>query len=537
VAANRGDTMKNLIIHIGTHKTGTTAIQEFLYKNNNILSQNSMCFFEPVKVDDFALHHNLCLGLLDEMLHSCGIDYKIKWHNTAKYFDDIESYFADLSRYMAEMKLDTAVISSEGFFSTAKIFCNGLISDFPRLLTDEEAYNVDKAIITRLRKLTKDFSARVVVYLRRQDEHFESLYSHYLKSLPFSQVKSPKDYLDSNPHEYHYDKELTIWAEVFGQSAIDPYVYDDELAKKGIVHHFIQKVLMLRGDIGEVTEPRPNLRLQRGVLEFVNKLAAGWPIDKVPITMLQKILDTEVKNENGEGHRYLDVDYEKKFMKTVEKSNSILGVKFFHQGKSPFMEYAPMENSLEGSDKSQVDLSRKLALLYESQLFDRNREIAIISELLHAKAKELEECKKKWDGEWVEMNSQKETTIEEVKKKSDVIKALEDKIYDINKTRLEESERMSAAIYSIKKDKESERHVFERIKEFYRKQESTMLLEISEQNKVITTLRKENNILKDQVDTQKMENDFQKMEIEAKENDIVEQRKNVAFYKNAYEKG
>ena len=51
----RGDNLKRIILHIGPHKTGSTAIQQFLFKNSGLLEEKGTKFVSGAHIHEAAL--------------------------------------------------------------------------------------------------------------------------------------------------------------------------------------------------------------------------------------------------------------------------------------------------------------------------------------------------------------------------------------------------------------------------------------------------------------------------------------------------
>lgn len=193
--------MRCLYLHIGAHKTGTTALQQSLYWNRQALEQRGASY---VTSPDVAhLHGYLGLATPGRFLPE---GLKVL---------DPEAFAARL----ASATTDIVVGSSENFsffFQRPAIEALG------------------KALSRHFGKL------RIVSYLRRQDRHAVShhqegakphryseteLWGHGIRALPEA-APSHALYLD-------YNYRLGLWAEVFGDEAMELRVYDRSVLKGG----------------------------------------------------------------------------------------------------------------------------------------------------------------------------------------------------------------------------------------------------------------------------------------------------------------
>jgi len=148
---------KHLFLHVGLHKTGTTAIQEFLSINKEKLQQQSLSYVES----DLLLHKS--------------------WH-IGRYSKDEITPIEELWKPIKKQLAHTSVIYSyEGFSNT--------IEEQPDFVTD---------IINFLPKNP----IRIIVYLRRQDLHYESFYCQNVKGHNDCRKFNPNPELD---HLIHAD--------------------------------------------------------------------------------------------------------------------------------------------------------------------------------------------------------------------------------------------------------------------------------------------------------------------------------------------
>ena len=85
----------NFIFHIGTHKTGSTAIQSFLFANRNRLLKSGI-LYPSVGLKDKA-HHNAA------------------WTLKAGDINKTKALFLKIEREASSYEVDTVLLSSEEF--------------------------------------------------------------------------------------------------------------------------------------------------------------------------------------------------------------------------------------------------------------------------------------------------------------------------------------------------------------------------------------------------------------------------------------
>ena len=209
---------KKCILHIGTEKTGTTAIQDYLKSNRTALAKHGV--YHPIASDtehasqwEFAaiVHH---APWTQDMGRELGITNKA----SQETFRETLSQKLDAEFEKVE-SADTLIISSEHFQS--------------RLYLEHEI----SALKTFLERWVEIFE--VLVYFRRQDELALSLLSTRLKSSAQVTLDNILRTLNSAPKYYAYDEIYSRWADVFGADAMNPRIYDpDQWPKDSLVSDF-----------------------------------------------------------------------------------------------------------------------------------------------------------------------------------------------------------------------------------------------------------------------------------------------------------
>lgn len=104
--------MKKIYLHIGTFKTGSTAIQFHMHQNKDLLLENG--FYYGDYFEHYYLHWNLCYGLLEEALKAHGMYERYKNHprflNVAQKPDEV---IERIKQHAAEVP--SVIISCEAF--------------------------------------------------------------------------------------------------------------------------------------------------------------------------------------------------------------------------------------------------------------------------------------------------------------------------------------------------------------------------------------------------------------------------------------
>lgn len=199
--------MPKLYIHAGNHKTGTSSIQAYLFKNSEWFYKNGfLCFLEDAS------------GAPRRGNHSWWFDHS----NIKKKGVFLKNGFFKVIDNLPKNGRDV-VISSECF----------------SWMFDSKHLNL---VANKLKK-TFD-SVEVIFYFRRQDQHAVSHYQQAAKSYAekefFSGGNGALPYLDENAIKYldYYNKVL-LWEDAFGADAVTVRRFNQELAKSGILPDFL----------------------------------------------------------------------------------------------------------------------------------------------------------------------------------------------------------------------------------------------------------------------------------------------------------
>lgn len=287
---------KNLYLHIGFPKTGTTSIQSFFASNRGV-----------------GLKHNLLYpktgirnGTHFELSDALGFKLRIKWQPDPVRMPKLKSAFA---RECAANHADNILVSSENF----------VLAGSP----------------LHVKSFFEDFEVRIVIYLRRHDSWWESKYWQATRMVTLPRwERGPEGYIHFLKHQKnkgaHYIKYRHIvdqWAETFGPENIILRPYERSQMERGAVVDLLQALDMTEfADSDFVRDARPlnesksfrSLRLieayQRiDVPEKTRKRlidhALKIPGNKEPGFLTSPALRRQLVEENMEEYRYLAKTY------------------------------------------------------------------------------------------------------------------------------------------------------------------------------------------------------------------------------------
>lgn len=148
--------MSTVYLHIGTQKTGTTALQSFLRENEKVLEQNGYCY--PV------MNLNIAAGYNDRNAHFL-VDKSVYKNLTAK-------------------KTEQVMVREKGYQligDLAERFPNIVLSDEIIWHKSNQWEDFWESLIENFRKVNCE--VKIIVYLRRQDLMVQSLWNQSIKGI------------------------------------------------------------------------------------------------------------------------------------------------------------------------------------------------------------------------------------------------------------------------------------------------------------------------------------------------------------------
>lgn len=214
-----------IYLHIGMNKTGTTAIQHYFSSNRESFLDKGLLYPKTGMSRDGA-HHDLSRSL--------------GFYHGAKdvSVDDIKAQQKIMKGLLSELQQSTA---------NTVIFSSEMLV-LPR--------PVDK-----VKEFFSKYNVKIVVYLRRHDSWWESLYNQAVKTVALPPWgRGFNSYLryqyTKNKQLGNYRLLLERWAKVFGQENIIVRPYEKQQNKPNLVTDLLESIGF--GDLGNdiITSPK-----------------------------------------------------------------------------------------------------------------------------------------------------------------------------------------------------------------------------------------------------------------------------------------
>lgn len=234
--------MPEIVLHIGTEKTGTTTLQSVGKQNRAWLAARGVDY--PV-TEGRAAHTRLAIYAArpGRQLDLRRVERLLE---TEAYEAFKASFAEDFSRQVRGSASQVIWFSTEHLSS--RVRRPGDIAKLAALL---------RPLASRV---------RVVIYLRPQPDLFLSSYSTAIKA---GRDMDPKPPVTGKEYYYHYDTMLRRWAAAFGREAITVRVFQREALVGGDVISDFLSVLGLAEDAEFVRPAELNKRLDADGLRFL----------------------------------------------------------------------------------------------------------------------------------------------------------------------------------------------------------------------------------------------------------------------------
>jgi len=292
-----------LILHIGTHRTGTSALQVCLQRNEEILASRGIHYarIRPYK-------------------HSNGLAKFVAKRRIA----EVKTFLDRQVDKASTLGAKTLLISAESFYAMTTFFHK----------FDGRQYNdywelESEAIESLQRVLLPNMTTRLIVFFRRQDWFLESIYREVVKA---HEVTMPIDEFRVFMREaLDYWQHMEIWNTLFPNCS----VYTYEQASNSVSAFFLRNVLNLTNtEEFEGVDLRANIGLSRDVLEYKLMLnrkdmsaVERYMSDLACTELAQKLTD------DGRYRDYLAPDDRAALLCEMERGNVLLSETF---GMNPF---------------------------------------------------------------------------------------------------------------------------------------------------------------------------------------------------------
>lgn len=346
-----------LLIHMGRHKTGTTALQVFLHQNNKKLQEYGWCY-PDLKREMPQLQmwrqggdeKNGDFFYKEKELEIGGVRYKERG-NLDILTENWDKIWEQVLKHLRKYNV---ILSEEALWYEADHFLTGAKQKYDNI--------------------------KVIVYLRRQDTAMESWWNQMVKGGRCC-CKTFQEYLETDgvievEKGFHYLKKLDQISAIIGKENLIVRVYEKQQlkGKLGIISDFFDVLGIEPKWDGWKENPALNTRLYGNYIEikriFNSIRAAGYPNIVQYMCYFERLSYIFSKNEEG----YFDQEEREYFYSQFSLENEQIARKYL-QRENGILFYDNKMNYPQYDIKESSSFEKDLIRIFLAMIYDQNEEI------------------------------------------------------------------------------------------------------------------------------------------------------------------
>lgn len=285
---------KNLYIHIGTGKTGTTSIQNYVAHNLETLNKKHNFHYYITNSSEIS-----------NTSHSYCKNFRNAERQNADWLKTVNHNLIELKNNIKSSELNSFLISSEFF--------------------PGEKYDEIKHIYDLFSDIC---NIKIIVYLRRQDEFIWSWYSQVIKTINiYQEMQGCINALVKSGYILDYEKMLEPWENVFGTENILVNVFPP---KEDLYKNFCKNFDIETNDEFKIKEEKTNDSLSPEQIVFIQILIARFVLEDETIkSILQKPFNIDFNYTKS----LISPTQRKQILSDYEKSNNNVAKKYLNRDK------------------------------------------------------------------------------------------------------------------------------------------------------------------------------------------------------------
>ena len=310
--------IRNLYLHIGMHKTGSSSIQHGLVQNSEVLKKHD--YYYPMEGTYYWPHEHSVAPLAYGALN-------IRPEYIGNRVINHEVCVSDIRRDIKATKCSNVIVSTEHFWYAK---------------TQEDVKKIFEIFADLFETMT------VILYLRRQDFSIESHWSQWAKM--GLTTSSFDEYCDENITDpiFNYYDSISHWIKIFGKDNVVITPFEErQFFRNNLIDDFCKK-LNLKIEIEfpasiNKSPPKDYLELQRAFFKSIHTIDERRKFSQIFASLPIKVYRTNYTMLSAEKRAYI-LDFFRKSNERVAREylDRADGVLFFESEKSDVPVYPGM---------------------------------------------------------------------------------------------------------------------------------------------------------------------------------------------------
>jgi len=300
-----------LVVHIGTHKTGTTAIQRFAAAHRDELRAQGLWYpsYVDIGIPEHYGHHHFAHAVAGEARGQFAVE------DAPRFMDFVRA---------GQAPGQTVLLSAEPIYRH-------------RLGKTGDYWSRRRAYIRKLKETIGTDDVTILAVVRRQDDFARSLYQEYIKVNKY--VGDFRSFLAKSARQFDYDQQLRAFADEFQRVSV--LVYED-LKQTGLVETFFRNLGINSPTPVEAVGANPSLPIE--LVEY-KRLLNATNLDPKQLKQVGKKLVRYAERRSGGGPDpvdWLPASEMAAFVGSYDESNERLRRAFASDHPAPL--FPPVDN-------------------------------------------------------------------------------------------------------------------------------------------------------------------------------------------------
>ncbi len=296
--------MRKIYLHVGTQKTGSSALQLFFYINRDILAEEGIVY--PLEWGGQAVNQNGDqIGNISLLTSSHSYSDKEKADN----------FITLVNKYQC------ILLSAEGFFLKNPSMQSGWLQDVKNA----------------------NIEIDIIVYLRKQIDYTLSRYNQSVKGDAFVYKEFWEWYQEQQVEKIlNYKKYLDYFEDIVGQKHMKIRIYEKEQFTGGSIYADFMDALGLKlTDKYQIPKEKINISLSNSAMQvkrIINRIGADAGILNALIRPTLQNISEEEFSRGISADASLSYEEKVEFMKQWEECNEYIAQKYFGRKRLFFSE-------------------------------------------------------------------------------------------------------------------------------------------------------------------------------------------------------